>query len=34
MADWNAALTDWLKPFVESWATKSGGRCALYMWRA
>ncbi len=32
MADWNAALTDWLKPFVEKLEHKKRrGMCPLYV---
>ena len=32
MADWNAALTDWLKPFVEKLGHKKRRQmCPLYV---
>ena len=31
MADWNAALTDWLKPFVEKLGHKRRQMCPLYV---
>ncbi len=31
MADWTAALTDWLKPFVERLGHKKRRMCPLYV---